>query len=159
ILADWIADGAPGPKAGDPRIRRLEVLPSAAVLKPKAVLPLIVRAWYSDGRSEDVTRWAKFSSSEDLVAGVSLQGKGTVTGTGEADVSVWYSNLVASATILSPRAGKVDAKVFADAARNNFIDDLVLKKLARLNLPPSPGCTDAEFIRRVYLDAAGILPR
>src|SRR5262249_42393754 len=27
-----------------------------------------------------------------------------------------------------------------------------------LRIPPSPLCTDAEFIRRVYLDAAGILP-
>ncbi len=34
----------------------------------------------------------------------------------------------------------------------------MLKKLAELHIPPSPQCTDAEFIRRVYLDAAGILP-
>src|SRR5262249_6226440 len=38
------------------------------------------------------------------------------------------------------------------------IDGLVLKKLAALRVPPSPLCTDAEFIRRAYLDAAGILP-
>ena len=43
-------------------------------------------------------------------------------------------------------------------ARKNFIDDLVLKKLEALRIPPSGDCTDAEFIRRVYLDAAGILP-
>jgi hypothetical protein len=105
-----------------------------------------------------VTRWAKFSSSEDLVAGVNLDGKVTVAGHGEAAVSVWYSNKVASATILSPMSRKVDAGVFAASPRNNYIDDLVLKKLARLELPPSPTCSDAEFIRRVYLDAAGILP-
>src|SRR5436305_1072231 len=34
ILADWIASGAPGPRADDPRISRLEVLPSSAVLRP-----------------------------------------------------------------------------------------------------------------------------
>ena len=158
ILSDWIASGAPGPKADDPRIERIEVFPSLAVVKPKDTLQVIVRAWYSDGRSADVTRWARFSSSEDLVAGVSLDGKVTVVGNGEAAVSVWYSNKVALATVLSPMSVKVDAKVFAFAPRNNFIDDLVLKKLSRLNLPPSPGCTDAEFIRRVHLDAAGILP-
>jgi hypothetical protein len=158
ILADWIASGAPRPKPDDPKIERIEVFPSLAVVKPKDTLQVIVRAWYSDGRSQDVTRWSRFSSSEDLVAGVSLDGKVKVAGHGEAAVSVWYSNKVASATILSPLPGKVDPKVFAAAPRNNFIDDLVLKKLARLNLPPSPGCTDAEFIRRVYLDAAGILP-
>jgi hypothetical protein len=34
----------------------------------------------------------------------------------------------------------------------------VLKKLQELNLPTSGTCTDEEFIRRAYLDAAGILP-
>ncbi len=158
ILADWIAAGAPGPKEVDVRISRIEVLPALAVLRPKDSVQMIVRAWYTDGHAEDVTRWAKFSSSEDLVAGVNLDGKATVTGHGEAAISVWYSNKVASATILSPMPEKVDPKVFASSPRSNFIDDLVLKKLARLNLPPSPGCSDADFIRRVYLDAAGILP-
>jgi hypothetical protein len=158
ILADWIASGAPPATTSDPRIVRIEVLPTLAVLKPKDTLQVVVRAWYSDGRSADVTRWSRFSSSEDLVAGVSLEGKVKVSGHGEAAIGVWYSNQVASTTILSPMPGKVDAKVFAAAKRTNFIDDLVLKKLARLNLPPSPGCSDSEFIRRAYLDAAGILP-
>src|SRR5262249_52365929 len=98
------------------------------------------------------------TSSEELVANVSLDGKVTVAGHGEAAVSVWYSNHVASTSIVSPLANKLDAKVFTSAARHNFIDDLVLKKLVRLNLPPSGQCSDAEFIRRAYLDAAGILP-
>ncbi len=84
VLADWIAAGAPGPRADDTRIQRLEVLPAAAVLKPKDTLQIVVRAWYSDGHSEDVTRWAKFNSSEDLVATVNADGKATVAGHGEA---------------------------------------------------------------------------
>ena len=40
----------------------------------------------------------------------------------------------------------------------NWIDDLVNRKLATLRLPPSGPCTDAEFVRRAFLDAAGILP-
>jgi hypothetical protein len=158
VLADWIADGAPGPMDSDARITRLEVLPSSAMLKPKDTLQLLVRAYYSDGRAEDVTRRAKFTSSEDLVAGVSLDGKVTVVSHGEAAVSVLFGNLVASATITSAYGGSVDPKVFAAAPRHNFIDGLILKKLERLRLPPSPGCTDAEFIRRAFLDAAGILP-
>ena len=158
LLADWIAAGAPGPHADDPRIQRLEVLPAAAVLKPKDTLQLLVRAWYSDGHSEDVTRWAKFNSSEDLVATVDADGKATVAGYGETAITVWYSNLVAANRIASPLPNAVDPKVFAAAPRNNFIDDLVLKKLESLRIPPSPPCNDAEFIRRAYLDAAGILP-
>src|SRR5262249_25465128 len=65
LLADWIAGGAPGPRPEDPRIQHLELLPASAVFKPKDSLQIIVRARYSDGHSEDVTRWAKFNSSED----------------------------------------------------------------------------------------------
>ncbi len=158
ILADWIASGAPAPKPDDVRVQRLEVLPAAATLKPKDTLQVIVRAWYSDGHAEDVTRWAKFSSSEDLVAGVDADGKVRVAGHGEAAITVWYANLVATSRVVSPLPNRVDPQVYASAGRNNFIDDLVLKKLQTLHIPPSPSCTDAEFMRRAYLDAAGILP-
>jgi hypothetical protein len=159
VLADWIAAGAPGPRGDDPRIERLEVIPAAAVLKPKDALQIVVRAWYSDGHSEDVTRWAKFNSSEDLVATVSADGKATVAGYGEAAITVWYSNLVAANRIASPLPNNLDPKVFTSAEKHNFIDGLVHKKLEALRVPPSPLCTDAEFIRRAYLDAAGILPK
>ncbi len=159
LLVDWIASGAPGPRADDARVERLEVFPGEAVLKPGDNLQVVVRAWYSDGRAEDVTRWAKFASSEDLVATVDEDGKATVAGHGEAAVSVLYSNLVASCRIASPLPNKIAPAVFAKSPRHNFIDDLVLKKLQALRIPPSGPCTDNEFIRRAYLDAAGILPR
>jgi hypothetical protein len=158
VLADWIAAGAPGPKADGPRVERIEVFPPAAVLKPNDSLQVVVRAWYTDGSARDVTSWAKFNSSEELVAAVDTEGRVKVSGHGEAAVTVWYSNFVAANRITSPLPNVVDARVFADAPRNNYIDDLVLRKLKKLNLPPSPPCTDAEFIRRAYLDAAGILP-
>jgi hypothetical protein len=158
LLLDWIKDGAPGPKEEDVRIQKLEVFPHSAVLKPDDQMPMIVRAWYSDGHSEEVTRWAKFNSSEDLVASVDHTGKIRVTGHGEAAITVWYSNLVAITRIASPLPNAVGPKVFTSAARNTFIDDKVLAKLESLRIPPSPLCTDAEFIRRAYLDAAGILP-
>jgi hypothetical protein len=158
MLADWVAAGAPGPGDDDLRIVRLEVLPQTAVLKPKDRLHVVVRAWYSDGHSEDVTRWAKFNSSEDLVATVDANGQVTVQGNGETAITVWFSNLVAANRIASPLANDLDAKVFTDAAQNNYIDDLVTRKLRNLNIPPSGLSSDAEFIRRAYLDAAGILP-
>jgi hypothetical protein len=158
MLADWIATGAGAPRADTPRIQRLEVFPANAVLKPKDKLQILVRAWYADGHSEDVTRWAKFSSSEDLVAAVDADGRVSVAGYGEAAISVWFSNRVAANRIASPLPNQLDPKVFADAPRNNYIDDHVLRKLENLRIPPSPSATDAEFIRRVYLDAAGILP-
>ncbi len=158
VLADWIAAGAPGPKPDDAHVQRLEVFPSGALLKPQDQLQIVVRAWYSDGRSADVTYWAKFNSTEELAAGVDDEGKVTVKGHGETAITVLYSNLVAATRITSPFPNQVDPKVFTSAERRNFVDDLVLKKLEALRIPPSPLCTDHEFIRRTYLDAAGILP-
>jgi hypothetical protein len=158
LFADWIAAGAVAPRDNDTRIKRLEVFPAAAMLKPKDTLHVLVRAWYDDGHAEDVTHWAKFTSTEDLVASVDQEGKVSVTGHGEAAITVWYSNLVATARIAVPLPNTIDSKAFASASRNSYVDDLVLKKLAALHIPPSPLCGDAEFMRRVYLDAAGILP-
>jgi hypothetical protein len=158
VISEWIAAGAPGPKEEDLRIERLEVFPQSAVLKPKDALQVLVRAWYKDGHSEDVTRWAKFASTEDLVATVDDSGLVKVGGYGEAAVTVLYSNLVGLALVASPLPNHVDPQVFAKAIRRGYLDDLVLKKLQALNIPPSPDCTDQEFLRRAYLDAAGILP-
>jgi hypothetical protein len=158
VLADWIAAGAPGPRPDDVRMERLEVLPKAAILKPQDALQVVVRAWYADGHAEDVTPWVKFNSSEDLVATVDTDGKVRVAGHGEAAINALYGSLVASARIVSPLTNTISVKVFAEAPRQNFVDGLVLKKLEALHIPPSLPCSDAEFIRRAYLDAAGILP-
>lgn len=158
LLADWIAAGAPGPGKDDPTIQRLEVFPTEAMLKPKDTLNVIVRAWYSDGHAEDVTRWAKFASSEDLVALVNESGRAEVKGHGEAAVSVFFGTHIAACRIASPLPNTVDPQVYARAPRHNFIDDAVLKKLEALHIPPSGQCSDEEFIRRAFLDAAGILP-
>jgi hypothetical protein len=158
VLADWIASGAAGPRADDPRLQRVEVFPPAIFVQPKDTLQVLVRAWYSDGHAEDVTRWAKYNSTEDTVATVDADGRVRAAGYGEAAITVWYANRVATCRVVAPLPGALDPKVFAAAERRNFIDELVLLKLQELRIPPSPLCTDEEFIRRVYLDAAGILP-
>ncbi len=158
ILGDWIAEGAPGVRKNDTTITRIEAFPPRATLTKDDTLQVIVRAWYSDGRARDVTRWAKFASTEDLVAGVDDHGLVKVAGNGEATITVLFSNQVALARIASPFENKIDADVFAKAPRHNFIDDLVLKKLDALKIPPSTQCNDREFIRRAFLDAIGRLP-
>jgi hypothetical protein len=158
MALDWIASGARGPRESDARLMDIEVYPPAALLKPKDSIRAIVRATYSDGTVEDVTRWAKFSSSEELVAGVSDDGIMTVAGHGEAAVIVHFGTRVATLTVTSPFPHAIDPTMFARARRANFIDDLVLRKLELLRIAPSGPCTDAEFVRRAYLDTCGILP-
>ena len=158
VIADWIASGTPAPADEDPTMTRLEVLPVSARLTVSSEQPLLVRAHFSDGHAEDVTRWVKFSTNDGAVAGVDQRGTVTVNGPGEAAISAWYLSKLATARITSPFPDRIEPAVYARAPRANFIDDLVLAKLAGLNIEPSPLSTDAEFIRRAFLDAAGILP-
>src|SRR5260370_17734930 len=46
-----------------------------------------------------------------------------------------------------------------DVPEFNYIDTLVDEKLKSVKLLPSDICTDAEFIRRIYLDLTGLPPQ
>ena len=158
IIAAWIAAGAPAPKDNDPRLDRLEVVPAGVVLKPGDTQRLLVRAHYTDGHSDDVTRWVKFTSSDESVARVDQSGRVKIMGAGEGVVSGWFASRIVVATITVPFTQSVAADAFANAPRRNFIDDLALGKLKRLNLPPSSRAGDAEFLRRAFIDTIGMLP-
>lgn len=158
VLIGWIAQGCPGPSDTDPRVTRVEVVPADLRLAPGQTRRLLVRAHYDDGRVLDVTRWAKFESTDVGVAQVDEHGEVTVTGPGAAAVSVWFDSQVDLANLVVPSADPPDAAVFAAAPRNNRIDELNLARLESLGIPPSPPADDATFLRRAYLGATGTLP-
>ncbi len=158
ILSQWISAGAPGPRNEDLRVERLEVLPPHATLKPEEGHGLLVRGWFSDGHVEDLTRWAKYSSSDAGVATVTSDGRVKVTGHGETTIAVWCLDKVAAARITVPFPEESSSQDSATVPSHNVIDELVLKKLRELRIPASGTSTDADFIRRAYLDAIGVLP-
>ncbi len=158
VIVNWIAAGAPAPRESDPRVQSLEITPASAWLAPGAEQQVAVRARYTDGRIEDVTRWVKFSSTDAGVAAVDDSGKAKMTGYGEAAVTVWYQSRVGFARLGAPYPNQASPEVFRQAPLNNFIDDHVLRKLEALRIPPSPQADDNTFLRRIYLDAMGILP-
>jgi hypothetical protein len=157
-IADWIAAGAPGPKTDDPRIVSLSVSEPHLVTQAGKSVQLKVTAKFSDGHSEDVTRWCKYNATNASVATVDDSGLIKTTGSGEATVSAWYLSLLSVTTVTVPQPGKLDAAAFAVLKPRNFIDEHVLTKLRELNIPPSARATDAEFIRRAFLDTIGVLP-
>ncbi len=159
VLGEWIAAGAPGPKADDARVQRIEILPNHVILKPGDAQQIVVRAHFDDGSAQDVTRWAKYTAADTSVATVEdATGKVSVVGHGEGAITAWYLSKIAIATVASPYATPVPPETFAAAPRRNLVDDLVLDKLKDLNLPPSPRCADEEFVRRAFLDTIGVLP-
>jgi len=159
VLAEWIAAGAPGPRPDDTTLVSLSVAPDAVLLRPGQSQQVLVQATFSDGHVEDVTRWAKFASTDDTVARVDEQGTVKVEGHGEAAVTVWYSSRVQRTTVTVPFESQTDPKLFDQAPRRNPIDDKNLAKLRALGIPPSPEVDDAAFLRRASLDATGVLPR
>lgn len=158
VLAEWIAAASPPPTDDDPRIEQVEVLPKQVVLNADSTQQLIVKAIFSDGHEEDVTRWAKYDATNSSVAQVDADGQVRVVGEGEGVITVWYLSRVTAATITVPLSQSLPADTFAAAPKRNFIDELILDKLESLNTPPSPRCSDSEFIRRAFLDTIGILP-
>ena len=158
VLAEWLAAGAPQPQDDDPRIDRLELLPKASVLKQGSQQQIVVRAHFNDGHTEDVTRWARYESTNESVATVDESGGVQVIGQGEAAIKAWYLSRNVIGTVSVAYEQQVDPALFAAAPSHNFIDELVLAKLENLNLPPSPPASEAEFIRRAFVDTIGVLP-
>jgi len=156
VIHEWISAGAPPPSIQDPEVTALEVYPAQAILAPGAEQQLVVRAKYSDGRVEDVTRWVKFTSADEGVATVNdTTGLVKMTGHGESAITLWYNSKVLYSRVTVPYPHQVAG---ASYPRRNYIDDHILAKLKSLNLAPSKPATDSDYIRRAYLDTAGVLP-
>jgi hypothetical protein len=158
VVEEWIAAGAPPPAANDATVRGLEVFPAAAVLAPNAEQQLAVRATYSDGHAEDVTRWVKFASANEGVATVDDWGRVKMNGSGEAAITLTYLSRVLNARLTVPFPNQVSDAAYDNFPRRNLIDNLAVDKWKSLHLAPSKLAGDATFIRRASLDAAGVLP-
>ncbi|MBS0266038.1 MAG: DUF1553 domain-containing protein [Planctomycetes bacterium] len=156
-LADWIAAGCPFGSTSDPRVVAIEVTPRERELKFGEKQPLRVTAVYSDGRCVDVTRHSRFQSNSEGLAQVDDAGVVT-TGQSPGDVAIMASYLgeVDVFRALIPRPERIEN--YPVLPESNFIDGLVYAKLRKLNELPSPPVSDADFLRRVYLDIIGTLP-
>ncbi|MEM7317265.1 MAG: DUF1549 domain-containing protein, partial [Planctomycetota bacterium] len=158
ILTEWIRTGASAPTAADPVAERIEIQPDSSIVENGKSLELTVIAHFSDGSARDITQWAKFSSTNETVARVDDTGKVSVIGYGEGAITAWYSSKIGVARVTSPWPNDIANEKYATADRVNFIDDLVLKQLKRLNLSPSAAANEAAFVRRAFLDTIGTLP-
>jgi len=155
LLKAWLASGTPGLKPDEPKVQSIQVRPPRRVGPPGTTQQLQVLATYSDGKTRDVTCWAKFDSLDDSVVTVTPEGRSAIVGKGQSNVMVRFEGQAEVTTVVSPYAESVDLAGWAD---NNFIDTLAAKKFRELGIPPSPLCDDATFLRRAFFDAIGTLP-
>jgi hypothetical protein len=155
VLGEWIAAGIVAPSESDARLKNIEVTTNALANNE---VQLRVKANYDDGHSEDVTRWVKYSVADAVVASVDEAGKVKLSGHGESAVTAQYQSAVAFTRVANAFPNKIAPEVFANSPKQNYVDELVIKKLQTLNIAPSGQANDSEFIRRAFLDAAGILP-
>jgi Protein of unknown function (DUF1553)/Protein of unknown function (DUF1549)/Bacterial Ig-like domain (group 2) len=156
VLLEWLQAGAPGPKADDATLVKLEITPGPRVLKKGDHQQLQAMGEFSDGSRRDVTWLTKFESNDAGVVAVTLDGQVTARRNGETAIRASFLTGVAVAVLTVPFDMPVDPARLA--TKNNFIDEHVFAKLAALNIDPSDLCNDEEFIRRAFLDAAGTLP-
>ncbi len=162
IIAEWIANGAAPPSEDDPRVESLAIVPEQSTQTVGGEQQMAVHANFTDGQTRDVTRWVKWSSSNEAVAGVDENGRVTVLGPGEGAIVAWYASQLAIARLSVPygstESGTNDTETADAREPRNFIDEQIDAQLARLNLRKSAPCSDAEFIRRVFVDTIGTLP-
>ncbi len=157
VLTRWIASGMPMGKPDDPTVARIEVYPEDRVLDRGVARQVLVTAVYTDGSTEDVTRWAQYQSNEVEVANVEEGGQvqaGDLAG--QAAIMARYQGQVAVFRATVPLGKPIDT--YPDYPTTNVLDELALKQWKALGLVPSDLCSDAEFIRRASLDITGTLP-
>ncbi|MEQ8785619.1 MAG: DUF1553 domain-containing protein [Pirellulaceae bacterium] len=155
VLMQWLTDETPGPAKDEAEIVDLTVTPGERVYRPGESQQLRVVAHYSDGGERDVTQAVMYDTLNDAVATVGPRGYLTAQGSGQAAVMIRYMGQAKISMVIVPFAEKTDLSDFKPA---NFIDELVMQRWKLLGLEPSGGCSDQEFLRRVFLDAIGTLP-
>jgi hypothetical protein len=156
VLEQWIAEGCQY-KADAARVASIEIYPPTPMLQLRHdQQQLIVIATYTDGTTRDVTREAVFETSNFEVATVSKLGIIKAVQRGEAAALVRYEGNYAAAPVSI--LGNRDGYEWIPSPEQNFIDGLVDAKLQRMKLLPSGPADDAEFLRRVSLDIAGVPP-
>jgi hypothetical protein len=156
VLIDWLKAGAPGPKADDAKLIKLDLLPGPRTLKVGDHQALQAVAVFTDGSRRDVTWATRFESNDVGVIGVTPGGLVTAHRNGETAIRASFQTEVAVAVMTVPFDTPIESARLA--AKNNVIDEHVFAKLATLRIEPSDLCADEEFVRRAFLDATGTLP-
>jgi len=156
ILRNWIAGGAKLDLNAS-RVSKIDVFPHDPVVQQIGARQQVrIVATYSDGRTRDVTAEAFVESGNTDVAKTGGAGLIETLRRGEAPLLARYEGNYAATTltVMGDRTGFV----WQQPETWSRIDELVASKWQRMKIQPSDVCSDADFLRRVYLDLTGLPP-
>lgn len=152
----WIRSGVTKPNLNAARVERLSVTPEDVVLwAPNNELTLQVTAHFSDGHSEDVTRMAVYEPSDPLVT---VANGGIVHFENPGIVTVLVRYLDGQSPVRIAYRTPPQEFSWHEVPTNNYIDEIIFKRLQQVQINPATLSSDSVFLRRLYLDLLGILP-
>jgi hypothetical protein len=158
VILEWLKQGTPPKNDAAPALVDVRVSPVDRTMSFESDQQILVTAVYSDSTARDVTLAASYATNSDIVAEVDARGRihtGRVPG--EAAITVRYMGQVAAVQVQVPRIGLVGSEPGLPIASR--IDELVALKLAKLGIGPSELTDDATFLRRIFVDTIGTLPK
>ena len=153
----WISQGTKL-NAATAKVQRIELFPKNPVVQQIGSKQQIrVLATYADGYTKDVTAEAFVDSGNTDVVEADKKGLLTTVRRGEAPVLARFEGAYAATTVtvMGDRTGFA----WKEPEKWNKIDELVASKWQRMKIEPSGTCTDAEFLRRIYIDLTGLPPK
>ncbi len=159
-LLEWIEAGAKPDDDQTPYLTDLTIqLPVERFEKANQKVQARVLATFSNGAKRDVTELSTFSVTDPGVASVNEKGELTALRRGDAFLVVRFGRYVTNIPLVMdiPLARK--PPVIARFQPVNEVDRILKNRWERLGLAPSSPADDWTFVRRVYLDLIGTLPK
>ncbi len=158
MLRQWLWQGMPLGSEEAPHVIALRASPDERVLGFQSQQQILATAEFSDGSLRDVTNAAAYTSNSGIAAEVDALGL-VRTGRmpGEAAITAQYMGQVAVVRVLVPRPTTKTELIQWPATSD--IDRLTAAKLHKMQIEPSGVADDATFLRRLFLDTIGTLPK
>lgn len=159
-LTEWISAGGEVESAEAPFLTDLSIhLPVERFTIVNEQCRVLVTATFSNGVKKDVTGLSVFSTTDDGVATVSDDGVVTALRRGDAYLVARYGRYITSIPLLVDIPLKQKPPVIARYQAANEIDRVLAARWERMGIAPSSSVDDWTFVRRVYLDLIGTLPK
>ncbi|RFC46283.1 MAG: Protein of unknown function (DUF1553)/Protein of unknown function (DUF1549) [Verrucomicrobia bacterium] len=156
LLREWIAAGAPRSPADEAHMSSVCVYPADLTLDAEGQNHrVVVMGSFTDGSQRDVTHLSILESSDDSIVSVTREGILSSHRRGEVFVSVRLPSFISGVRVDVVPGQQAPAPL---AQSWNFIDEPVYARLSKLRMTPAEVCSDDDFVRRVFIDAIGLLP-